>query len=95
MIPAGSLLDGESLRSIKFRNNYNASVLAIRHRDDTLQGDLSAITIRAGDMLLINANRAELNDLLDKKAIILLSEFTDSTISYKKAIPALLIALAL
>ncbi|HSI91187.1 MAG TPA: SLC13 family permease, partial [Adhaeribacter sp.] len=93
MIPAGSNLAGESLRQLKFRNVYNCSVLAIRHRNETIRENLSEVVIKEGDMLLIFASPEELNNLLEHQQVILLSEHHESKIDYKKAIPALLIAI--
>lgn len=92
MIPVGSLLAGNSLKSYRFRNIYNCSVLAIRHRDETIRENLAEIILKEGDMLLIYATPDEMNELLRQKAVILLSEHKETKINYKKAIPALLIA---
>lgn len=92
MVPVGSPLAGSSLKKYRFRNLYNCSVLAIRHRDETIHENLSEVIIKEGDMLLIYASREELNELLHQKIVIVLSEHKESKINYKKAIPALLIA---
>ena len=92
MIPVGSDLAGSSLKEFKFRNIYNCSVLAIRHREETIHENLSEVTIKEGDLLLIYATKEELNQLIQEKLVILLSEYTKAKINYKKAIPALVIA---
>ena len=92
MIPVGSDLAGSSLKEFKFRNIYNCSVLAIRHREETIHENLSEVTIKEGDLLLIYATKEELNQLIQDKLVILLSEYTKAKINYKKAIPALVIA---
>ncbi len=93
MVPVGSPLAGSSLKKYRFRNLYNCSVLAIRHRDETIHENLSEVIIKEGDMLLIYASREELNELVHQKIVIVLSEHKESKINYKKAIPALLIAI--
>jgi di/tricarboxylate transporter len=93
MVPIDSPLAGQSLRTSNFRSVYNCSVLAIRHRNEVIQEDLSEVTIKAGDMLLVYSTRAELNELIKSKVVILLSELDTPKINYKKAIPALLIAI--
>jgi di/tricarboxylate transporter len=93
MVPVGSTLAGNSLKSISFRNVYNCSVLAIRHRNEVFQENLSEVKIKEGDMLLIYATKEELNQLIKNKILILLSELTEQKVNYKKAIPALLIAI--
>lgn len=92
MVPVGSALAGTSLRASRFRNMYNCSVLAIRHRNETKKSDLSDIIIKEGDMLVLYAEKEELNALLRRKKLILLSEHSTEKFNYKKAIPALLIA---
>lgn len=92
MVPVGSSLAGTSLRTSRFRNMYNCSVLAIRHRNETIKSELSDIIIREGDMLMLYAEKEDLNALLRRKTLILLSEHKATKINYKKAIPALLIA---
>jgi len=92
MIPVDSELAGSSLKSIRFRNVYNCSVLAIRHRNDLISDNLSEVTIKAGDMLLVYGTKEELNELVRNKIVLLLSELDEQKVNYKKAIPALLIA---
>lgn len=93
MVPVGSSLAGTSLKTSRFRNMYNCSVLAIRHRNETIKSELSDIIIREGDMLMLYAEKEDLNALLKRKTLILLSEHQTKKINYKKAIPALLIAI--
>lgn len=92
MIPIGSSLAGRSIKQSRLRDLYNCSVVAIRNRKETLRENLSDIPIREGDLLLIHATKADLNQLLQQGLVILLSEYEESKINYKKAIPALLIA---
>jgi di/tricarboxylate transporter len=93
MIPLDSSLAGNSLKGTSFRNLYNCSVLAIRQRNEIIQENLSEVIIKAGDILLINGTKEEINELVKNKIIILLSELDVQKVNYKKAIPALLIAI--
>ena len=93
MIPIGSSLAGNSLKSTSFRNVYNCSVLAIRHRNEVVEEDLSEVIIKEGDLLLINGTKVEINELIKNKIVILLSELNVQKVNYKKAIPALIIAI--
>src|SRR5690606_8291075 len=92
MVPVGSLLAGTSLKKIRFRNIYKASVLAIRKRNELIQENISDVNIKEGDLLLLYATREELNAILQQNNLILLSEHKEAKINYRKAIPALLIA---
>lgn len=93
MIPVGSPLAGTTLKRSRFRSMYNCSVFAIRHRNETMKKDLSDIVLREGDLLMLYAQKEDLNELLRRKTLILLSEHSGAKINYKKAIPALLIAI--
>lgn len=93
MVPVGSLLGKSSLKDTKFRNNFNAAVIAIRQRNELIEEDLSDVKIKEGDLLLIYASREEMNHLIDQNVLILLSEHHKHKVNYRKAIPAVLIAL--
>ncbi len=93
MIPFGSELVGNSLIQLNFRNTYQSTVLAIRHRDETIIENLSEVQLREGDMMLIHAAKKDISTLKSKKLIIVLSEYKGRKINYKKAIPSLVIAI--
>jgi len=94
LIPIGSSLSGNTLKKVNFRNIYNCSVLAVRHRDETVKENISDVTLMDGDLLIIYASEEEINQLEKSKLIIILSAYKEMGINYKKAIPALLIAFA-
>jgi di/tricarboxylate transporter len=91
MIPYGSGLAGKSLRQINFRNTYYASVLAIRHRKETITQDVAHVELKEGDMMLLFASEKNINTLTARKLVVTLSEYQNRNINYRKAIPALLI----
>ena len=51
-----SNLVGTSLRDEHFRERYGAAVLAIQRRHERVLGPLGRVTIKAGDLLIIEAN---------------------------------------
>ncbi|MFB6120843.1 MAG: SLC13 family permease [Halobacteriaceae archaeon] len=55
VVPRGSHLVGETLRSSTFRQRYDATVLAFRSRGETIRERLDRRRIRVGDTLLIQA----------------------------------------
>jgi di/tricarboxylate transporter len=55
VVPATSFLVGETLRSTSFARRYDATVLALRSRGDTVTEPLRDLTIQAGDTLLVQA----------------------------------------
>ncbi|GEO07468.1 membrane protein [Adhaeribacter aerolatus] len=93
MIPHGSELAGNSLEKLDFRNVFYSSVLAIRHRDETITKHLSEVILKEGDMLLLFAAKKDISTLTSRKLVVTLSKYKARAIDYKKAIPALLIAI--
>jgi di/tricarboxylate transporter len=93
LIPFGSELSGTSLRELDFRNIYHASVLAIRHRDETIVRNLSDVTLKDGDMLLLYATKKDLYNLTVRKLIVSHTKYKTRKVDYKRAIPALVIAI--
>jgi di/tricarboxylate transporter len=93
LIPFGSELSGTSLGKLNFRNKYHASVLAIRHREDTIVQNLSDVVLKDGDMLLLYGAKKDIYNLTAEKLIVLHSKYKAKKVDYKRAIPALLIAM--
>ena len=91
MIPYGSVLAGKNLKELNFRNQYYASVLAVRQRKEITTNDVSHIKLREGDLLLLLASTKSLNALTAEKLMITLSEYQGAKFSLKRAIPTLLI----
>jgi len=92
IIPFGSELSGVSLSEINFRNTYHASVLAIRHRDETIVQNLSDVILKDGDMLLLYASKKDIFNLTSQKLILSHSKYKAKKVDYKRAVPALFIA---
>jgi di/tricarboxylate transporter len=93
MIPYGSELAGNSLQNLNFRNVYHASVLAIRHRDETITQHLSEVILKDGDMVLLYTDKQGIATLNSQKLVVTLSKYKGRKIDFKKAIPALLIGI--
>jgi di/tricarboxylate transporter len=53
LILSNSRLIGTTLKDLKFRQRYNATVLAIRRGSELLQGRLGKIPLKFGDLLLV------------------------------------------
>jgi di/tricarboxylate transporter len=93
IIPFGSAFHLQSLKSLNFRRIYNSSVIALRHKEDLRLTEFSEAKLKEGDMLLILGTVAEIQQLANEKRIVILSEYKQEKANYKKAIPALIIAL--
>lgn len=91
MIPYGSGLAEKSLQQLNFRNTYYASVLAIRHRKETITQDVSQVILKEGDMILLFASESAIASLTSSKLVVTLSEYKGRKLDYKRAIPALAI----
>lgn len=94
ILPFGSSLTGSSLETLKFSQNYNLSVLAIRHRNEIIFDKLAKVDLKEGDMLLTLGKKEDINRLESQKLIVTLSEYEKKSTNYKKAIPAILIGIA-
>lgn len=94
ILPFDSSLTGNSLEGLKFSEIYKLSVLAIRHRNEIILDKLATVALREGDMLLVLGKKETVDDLESEKLFLTLSEYEKKKTDYKKAIPAILIGIA-
>jgi di/tricarboxylate transporter len=71
VIPSGSNLIGESLKTSSFRNNFKASVISIFRNGNKVTGNLGEVNIVAGDLFLLLANSSTIEDSNNKNLIFL------------------------
>lgn len=76
VVPPRSPLAGRSLREARFRHNFDANVLAIRHLGEQVHERLADLELQSGDVLLLELRREGLADLEASGALVLLSEVT-------------------
>ena len=55
LLPNGSTLAGASVRDLRFRQRYNATLLAVRRGNQVLRELLGRVVLQAGDVLLLQA----------------------------------------
>lgn len=91
IIAPGSVLVGESLRGIRFRQRYDAVVLALRQGSELRRVNLDRVLLRAGDVLLIEARLEQIKRLKEIDDFILVSEVGLPTFRRQQMLPALLI----
>ena len=72
MIPRGSDFIGRTLKRLHFRNRYGVVVLAIDRHGVDLLSKISRVRLRFGDVLLIQANREQVERLAVDGQILLL-----------------------
>lgn len=77
MVPKGSDFIGRSLKRLQFQRRYELVVLAINRHGVNLLSKLSTVKIRFGDVLLIQGNRAHVENLATDDQILLLEEISE------------------
>ncbi|CUQ65549.1 SLC13 family permease [Candidatus Nitrospira inopinata] len=86
-----SVLDGRSLKGIRFRDNFGATVLAIRHHGKVVHENLNSRILRSGDVLLLNVRRDSLTRLRESPAFVMISDVELPTFRTHKLVTALVI----
>ena len=74
VVAPGTELVGESLASVSFRQQYDATVLAIRRGQDLVRERLDALTLEPGDTLLVEASVDAIGRLDDSREFIVAAE---------------------
>lgn len=93
LLPSGSTLPGETLRDLRFRQRYNATVLALRRGNAVLRERLGRVVLRDGDVLLLQAPRDAIRGLQASNDLVVLEQLEkDLPYAGRKGI-ALVIAL--
>lgn len=77
LLPSGSTLAGASLRELRFRQRHNATVLALRRGQQTVQERLGEAVLRAGDVLLLQAPLDSIRGLQASNDLLILDQFED------------------
>ncbi len=95
LLPAGSTLAGASLRELRFRQRYNATVLALRRGQQTIQERLGQCILRAGDVLLIQAPLDSIRGLQSSNDLLVLDQVEDDLPVLRKKPIAIAIALSM
>ncbi len=60
VIATNSIFEGRTVKEIGFRQNYGATVLAIRHRGELMRDKVGSTVLRSGDTLLIETEKEKL-----------------------------------
>ena len=93
LLPAGSTLAGASLKELRFRQRYNATVLALRRGQQTIQERLGQCILRAGDVLLIQAPLDSIRGLQASNDLLVLDQVEDDLPVLRKKPIAIAVAL--
>ena len=98
MVMRDSRLVGQSLKSIRFRQTYDLTVLAINRHGETFVNKLSSVMLKFGDVLLVQGKREEIEPLVVDGELLLLEDVSANSMRVDKrrwAIAAFLLFLGL
>jgi di/tricarboxylate transporter len=94
IISPQSQLIGRTLKTIFFRNRYNALVLAIHRRGALLRDKLNAVRLELGDALLVMVAKKDVDELRTADDFIILGEVQEPSLHRRKIPFALAIVAA-
>ncbi|WP_426415796.1 SLC13 family permease [Aestuariirhabdus sp. LZHN29] len=87
---------GKSIRDARFRHRYNAAVLAVARNGQRLTGKLGDVVLRAGDTLLLEAQKGFLFKFGNSREFLLISRLANSrNLRYDKAPLALAVLITM
>jgi di/tricarboxylate transporter len=98
MVLRDSRLVGQTLKSIRFRQTYDLTVLAINRHGETFITKLSSVTLKFGDVLLVQGQREEIEPLVVDGELLLLEDVSAQSMRIDKrkwAIAAFVLFLSL
>ena len=84
MVMRDSRLVGQTLKSIRFRQNYELTVLAINRHGETFINKLSDVSLKFGDVLLVQGTREEIEPLVVDGKMLLLEDVSASSMRIDK-----------
>jgi di/tricarboxylate transporter len=93
LILSNSRLIGTTLKDLRFRQRYNATVLAIRRGQELIRERLGKVPLRFGDLLLVQAPKESFIGLQTTRELLVLEEKNIETLRQHKAPLALAIIL--
>jgi di/tricarboxylate transporter len=77
MVMPGSDLRGRTLNEARFRERYGLTALAINRKGVTLHSKLSRISLRIGDVLLLQGNSENIKSVLNQGHLTLLGDMSE------------------
>lgn len=92
LLPAGSALAGSCLRDLRFRQRYNATVLALRRGSAVVRERLGKAQLQEGDVLLLQGPQDAIRGLLAGNDLVVLEQIEDDlpTMSRKRVALAIM-----
>ncbi|WP_107666641.1 SLC13 family permease [Cyanothece sp. BG0011] len=93
LVLSNSRLIGSTLKDLRFRQRYNSTVLAVRRGEELVRERLGKLSIKFGDLLLIQAPKESFIGLQTTRELLVLEERDLETLRTDKAWIALSIIL--
>ncbi len=84
MVMRDSQLVGQTLKSIRFRQTYDLTVLAINRHGATIVEKLSEVQLKFGDVLLVQGTREEIEPLVVEGEMLLLEDVSANSMRTEK-----------
>ncbi|HBE17448.1 MAG TPA: SLC13 family permease [Cyanobacteria bacterium UBA11149] len=94
LILSNSNLIGSSLKDLRFRQRYNATVLAIRRGEELLRERMGKVPLRFGDLLLLQAPKESLLGLQTSNDLLVIEQKDVESLRKDKAWISLIIMVA-
>ncbi|MGI8936387.1 MAG: SLC13 family permease [Phormidesmis sp.] len=94
LVIANSNMIGSTLKDMRFRQRYNVTVLAIRRGQELLRDRMGKVSLRFGDLLLVQGPKQSLVGIQTSRNLLLLEQRDLDTLRTGKANIALAIGLA-
>lgn len=91
LILSNSRLMGSTLKDLRFRQRYNATVIAIRRGEELLRERLGKVRLRFGDLLLVQGPKESFIGLQTTRELLVLEERDIETLRQNKAYIAIAI----
>ncbi|MGK7889153.1 MAG: SLC13 family permease [Leptolyngbyaceae cyanobacterium] len=85
LILSNSRLSGATLKGLRFRQRYNATVLAIRRGQELLRERLGTVPLKFGDLLLVQGPRESIVGLQTSRELLVLEQRDVETLRQDKA----------
>lgn len=89
LIISNSSLVGSTLKDVRFRQRYNVTVLAIRRGQELVRDRMGKVTLRFGDLLLVQGPKQSLVGIQTDRNLLLLEQRDLETLRTNKASLAL------
>lgn len=84
MVMRDSRLAGQTLKSVRFRQTYDLTVLAVNRHGETFLEKLSEIPLKFGDVLLVQGKREEIEPLVVDGELLLLEDVSKGAMRTEK-----------